>query len=75
MLTGLDNTHHHLLCDNLHVEQGGVVGDVLEVLGVEPPSGLSVTHPDNKGSVQCSENKLLQGVLPENGWIQNMFLL
>ena len=39
----------HLLCDNLHVEQGGVVGDVLEVLGVEPPSGLCVAHPDKPG--------------------------
>ena len=42
----------HLLGDNLHIEEGGVVGDVLEVLGIEPPSSLGVAHPDHKRSVQ-----------------------
>ena len=38
----------NLLRDDLHVEEGGVVGNVLEVLGIEPPPGLSVTHPDDQ---------------------------
>ena len=48
----------HLLCDNLHVEEGGVVGNVLEVLGIEPPSGLGVAHSDQRQrSVQDRERK------------------
>ena len=33
-----------VLCHDLHVEQGGVVGNVLEVFGIEPPPSLSVAH-------------------------------
>ena len=46
----------HLLGDNLHVEEGGVVGDVLEVLGIEPPSSLGVAHPDHQRSVQGKQD-------------------
>ena len=51
----LDNINS--LGDYLHVEEGGVVGDVLEVLGIEPPPGLSVAHPGHQrlypGAPKC----------------------
>ena len=46
-VNGYNIKYLQLLCDNLHVEQRSVVGDVLEVLGIEPPPGLSVTHPES----------------------------